>query len=187
MIRRVVFVALAVVAFGVAGCSDDGQGDAPGADSDSAQSYNGDSKIPVDDNVYRVTVRVTAPVTDKTVQRDPAHGSMSGSSYGNTGYVSGSYTGPVESGKGFVRGTVVKSEPATDAAPVGGVVVLKSSDTKVTALSNGDTVTFLCRRQFEAVAAVRDKEAFDSRKVGTWELDYCRMASPVFTPAPSGE
>jgi hypothetical protein len=40
-------------------------------------------------------------------------------------------------------------------------------------------VTFKCRAQYEAVAAVRENESFNQAKVETWELDYCRMATPV--------
>ena len=59
-------------------------------------------------------------------------------------------------------------------------VILKTTDTKVTAISDGDLVTFKCRQQYEAVAAAREGQPFNAATDGTWELDYCRMAEPEF-------
>jgi len=86
------------------------------------------------------------------------------------------YYGPQLNGKGMVRLTVADSD--AELAPVGSTVILKLDDTKGILLLPGDQVTFKCRAQFEAIAAVMKQQAFD-QTAGTWELDYCRLASPV--------
>lgn len=157
----------------------------PAPDSDSTQQYDSGSKIPTDTQVYDVTGTVTADVKSLTRQQEPGHGSsfgyVGGSGAGFSGFSSGSYFGPVQTGRGFVRITVKSASPATDLAPAGDTVILKVSDTKGTALLPGDTVTFRCRRQYEAVAAVKNNQKFDAEGDATWELDYCRLASPIIT------
>jgi hypothetical protein len=152
---------------------------APAADSDSAQAWGGDTKVPVDEKVYHVTGEVVGQINNLTRQVEPAKGSLSGSQYGTYGTISGSFTGPVEAGKGFVRLRVTVSD--ADIAPVSEVAILKTSDSKVTALQPGDVITFSCRKQYEALAPVLDNQDFQKAKnaVATWELDYCRLAQPV--------
>ena len=179
----IVAVALAsMLLFGAESC-DTGE-TAPAPDSDSSQSYKSGSTVPVDDDVYTITGEVIGEVNETSRQIEPAQGQMSGSLYGNYGRMQGSFTGPIEAGKGFVRIRVQNSSPQTDLAPVGDVTIIKTSDTKAKALLNGDVVSFKCRRQYEALAAVKDNEKFDSKKVETWELDYCRLASPVISVEP---
>ena len=72
-------------------------------------------------------------------------------------------------------------EPATPLAQPDRIVLIKTSDTKASALLTGDIVTFRCRAQYKAVAAVRENEDFYPSKVATWELDYCRLATPVIS------
>ena len=95
--------------------------------------------------------------------------------------VPGAYFGPQFGGKGFVRLFVYSAEPATELARPENIVILKTSDTKASALLPGDIVTFKCRAQYEAVAAVRNAETFNKEALETWELDYCRMISPLIT------
>jgi hypothetical protein len=167
---------------GAADCSGESN---PAPDSDSSQSYDSGSKIPTDTAVYDIVGTVTAGVKSLTRQEQAAHGSsfgyVGGSGAGFSGFSSGSYFGPVQTGRGFVRITVDSATPATDLAPVGDTVILKVSDTKGTALLPGDTVKFRCRRQYEAVAAIKNNQKFDASADETWELDYCRLASPVIT------
>lgn len=170
---------LSLVLMGASDC--DGGEEAPSADSDSSQSYKEGSKIPVDKEVYQITGEVVGPVNDLTRQVEPAKGETSGYIYGNYGSISGSFTGPIEAGKGFVRLLVQSSEPSTDLAPTGDVTIIKTSDTKVKALLPGDVVEFKCRRQYENIAAVVENQEFDPDDVAAWELDYCRLASPVIT------
>jgi hypothetical protein len=166
--------ALALALFGVLtaeGCDESN----PTADSDSAQNYGGDHKVDVDEKTYVITGEVVREVNSLTRQVTPAKGDV----FGYGGYVSGSFTGPVEAGKGFVRLKVQVSNPSTAEAPVGEVAIIKTTDTKVTALMAGDVITVKCRRQYENIAAVKEGQKFNKDEVGTWELDYCRLASPV--------
>jgi hypothetical protein len=151
---------------------------APSADSDSQQKYKDGSAIPVDDNYYEIKGEVVGQVNDLTRQVKPAQGSIGGYNYNGYGSMSGTYTGPIEAGKGFVRLKIDSTSPSAPEATVGEAVILKTSDTKVTALQPGDIITFKCRRQYEAVAAVRENSDFDKNKAGTWEFDYCRMETP---------
>lgn len=163
----------------------------PAPDSDSEQSYN-DGKIPVDKAVYEVTGVVAADVSSLTRQVKPGGGRIdapvcAGTSgcYGGGG---GTLFGPVEAGKGFVRLRVTAAKPATNLAPVGATIILKVTDTKGTALSPDDVVTFHCRRQYEAIAAVQDDQDWDDRvrdAVATWELDFCRLLTPIIASSPT--
>lgn len=161
----------------LAGCTSGSE--APAPDSDSGQKWADGGKVPVDEKVYHVTGEVVGQINSLTRQVKPAEGSLSGSQYGSYGTVSGSFTGPVEAGKGYVRVRVVASD--SDLAPVSEVVILKTSDSKVTALQPADVITFVCRRQYEALAPVTENADFEKAKndVATWELDYCRMGKPV--------
>jgi hypothetical protein len=168
--------------FGAESCS--GTDTAPQVESDSSQSYNVDgknSRVPVDDHVYEVTGEVVGAVNSVTRQVKPAEGSVGGYSYGGYGSMSGSYFGEINKGKGYVRLLVTSANPSTTSAQPGSVSILKVTDTKATALEEGDVVTFKCRRQYEAIAAVRDNQTFNSKdtRVETWELDYCRMETAV--------
>ncbi len=151
---------------------------APTPESDSSQNYNVPSGagIPVDDNVYTIRGTVAGDVGSLTRQTEAARGSIAGGPYGTYG----SYYGPEFDGKGFVR--LLVEESNSELAPVGEIVILKLTDTKGTALLVGDKVTFKCRAQYEAIAAVRNYETWDQEKaalVETWELDYCRLVSPI--------
>lgn len=176
-------IVLSFVLMGADEC--EGEDAAPSVDSDSSQEYKPDSKIPVDDGVYEVTGEVSAEVNSVTRQVEAGGGELSGPTcFGTSGCYGGtsaSFFGPVEKGKGYVRLLVQSTNPETSLASVGQVAILKVSDTKATALLPGDIVTFKCRRQYEAIAAVKDNQTFDADAVETWELDYCRLASPEIT------
>lgn len=164
-------ILLVVLMLGLVACDNNTP---PEPDSDSRQNYKGGSEIPVDDNVY--VIRGTVQDVNSLVRQEaPAEGSISVIN----GVGSGSFVGEQQSGKGFVRVEVLSVAPATELAASGEVVILKTTDTKAAALSEGDTVTFKCRAQYEAIAAVRENEDFNAEKLSTWELDYCRLASPI--------
>lgn len=177
-----VLIALATLLL-VGACA---EGTAPQVDSDSSQSYKNDgksSRVPIDDHVYEITGEVVGPVNSVTRQVKAAEGSTSGTLYGNYGSMSGSYFGEINKGKGYVRILVSSASPSTVSAQEGSVSILKVTDTKATALEEGDVVTFKCRRQYEAIAAVRDNQKFNAKdtRLETWELDYCRMESAVIS------
>lgn len=145
----------------------------PAPDSDSSYNYADGSKIPVDEKVYTVSGEVTGQVNSATRQVEPAKGSLSA----YNGYASGTFTGPIEAGKGFVRLKITGSD--SNLAPMNELVILKTADTKVSALLSGDVVTFKCRAQYENIAAVKDGQKFEERQVATYELDYCRLETPT--------
>jgi hypothetical protein len=171
------WIFLLVVPLFLFGC----RGQAPQAASDSPQTYSANARIPVDDNVYTINGRVVGDIASLSQQVAPAQGDVTGVQARGYGYLGGSYFGAEFGGKGFVRLLVRSAEPATPYAPPNQIIVLKTSDTKAVALLPGDIVTFKCRAQYEAVAAVRENEAFNEDKLETWELDYCRMVTPVIS------
>lgn len=166
---------LLVVAVLAIGCG----GKAPAPASDSPQTYDASARVPVDDTVYTISGQVVGDVASLSQQTTPAQGDVTGLTGRGYGYLGGSYFGAEFGGKGFVRLLVHTTEPATPLAPPENIVIVKTTDTKAAVLLPGDVVTFKCRAQYEAVAAVRENESFNQSKVETWELDYCRMVTPV--------
>jgi hypothetical protein len=144
----------------------------PGPESSNGLSYAWLTTIPVDTQVYTITGTVAADVESLVRQTAPAEAH----SYSAEGVSVGSYYGPQLNGKGMVRLTVESSD--AELAPVGSTVILKLDDTKGLLLLPGDQITLKCRAQFEAIAAVMNRQEFDPA-AGTWELDYCRLATPV--------
>jgi hypothetical protein len=151
---------------------------APAPDSDSSQNFTG-GEVPVDDSVYLITGQVITDVDSLTRQTKSSSGSVSGIATGEFGYLSGTYYGAEFGGKGFIRVKVLESNSFL--APVGEIVILKSTDTKGIALLPGDVVNFKCRHQYESVAAVRNRETFNAEKLETWEIDYCRFTTPIIS------
>lgn len=145
--------------------------------SDSDFSYAAGSSIPIDNNFYTVAGTVVADVADRTTGQEKGHITGSAIGAGNFTSMQGTYF----PGDVFVRLSVELVNPSTELAPQGNVVLLKTTDLKAVALLPGDYVTFVCRAQYEAVAATNNAEAFDADKAGTWELDYCRLNSPVIS------
>lgn len=147
---------------------------APAPESSSGLNYAWRTTIPVDTNVYTIGGTVANDVDSLIRQTAVAQAQ----SYGAEGVSYGTYTGPEISGKGMVRLLVTSSD--SELAPVGSTAILKLDDTKGVMLLPGDIVTFKCRAQFEAIAAVVNRQAFDEA-AGTWELDYCRLVTPIVT------
>ena len=145
---------------------------APLADSDSRSNFSAEYRVPTDRTIYHVTGEIVGEREELVRQTSPATGSM----YSYNGYGSGSFTGPEFMGKSFVRVYVVHSDSRL--APTESTVILKVSDTKIFGVVVGDTVSFICRAQAELVAAVLNNEKPSAEQV-TWELDYCRMESPI--------
>jgi len=144
----------------------------PAPESNNGLSYAWFTTIPVDTVVYTLTGTVTTEVESLVRQTAPAQVQ----SYSAEGLSYSTYYGPQMNGKGMVRLTVEASD--AELAPVGSTVILKLDDTKGILLLPGDRITFKCRAQFEAISAVMNRQEFDPA-AGTWELDYCRLATPV--------
>ncbi len=151
----------------VAGCQR-----SPAPQSSSGMNYAWLTTVPVDTKVYTITGTVAADVESLVRQTAPAQAQ----SYNADALSYSTFSGPQMNGKGMVRLTVAGSD--AELAPVGSTVILKVDDTKGILLLPGDQVTFKCRAQFEAIAAVVNRQEFDPA-AGTWELDYCRLATPV--------
>lgn len=113
-------------------------------------------------------------------QRTEGYGSIAGSAYG----VYGSYY-ETTTGKGILRLLVTASDDPL--APVGKVVILKTTDLKVLGLVIGDEVTFMCRHDYEMVSPKQANEA-PTLENGAIEIDYCKLAASEIsaTATPSG-
>jgi len=144
----------------------------PAPESSSGFRYAWLTTIPVDERVYTLTGTVAAEVKSLVRQTAPSQAQT----YNAEGMSYGTYYGPQLNGKGMVRLSVAASD--AELAPVGSTVILKLDDTKGILLLPGDQITLKCRAQFEAIAAVTKQQTFD-QTAGTWELDYCRLASPI--------
>lgn len=152
-------------------------------ESESGIRYQGGDGLPVDERIYHIEGMVVADVGSLVRQDSPGYGSIGGYAANGTGYVSGYYVGPTINGKSFVRIRVSNIDPGdTDWVASGQIVIIKGTDTKMTVLLPGDNVKFICRRQAEAIAAIHPGEWYNAKTNTTWELDYCRMESPVITP-----
>ncbi len=145
---------------------------APAPESGNGLTYAWFTAIPVDTNVYTVSGEVVTDIESLVRQRAPAQAQT----YNIEGSSVSTYYGPEMSGKGMVRLHVEQSD--SELAPVASTVILKLDDTKGILLLPGDTVTLKCRAQFEAIAPVMQRQTFDP-SAGTWELDYCRLDTPV--------
>lgn len=153
--------------------------EAPTSESGIPYTVAANAALPVDERIYYISGKVIAGVESLTRQTTPALGGISG----YNGYTSGYYIGPSVNGKSFVRILVSEIKPSdTDWVSKGQIVIIKGTDTKMTALLPGDNVQFMCRRQAEAIAAIHPGEWYNPDNNTTWELDYCRMASPVIVP-----
>ena len=148
----------------------------PTSESNIAYIVAANAGLPVDKRYYLLTGTVVADVSSLTRMTSPGYGYITG----YNGYTSGYYQAPTINGKSFIRLLVSKINPGdTDWVATGDIVVVKGTDTKLTALLPGDKVDIECRRQAEAVAAIYPGEWFNPANATTWELDYCRMVSPV--------
>lgn len=154
----------------------------PAPESDSQFTYKTGSTIPVDYAVYTIAGTIVADVTDRATGQEPGRITGSSMTAGSFSSMSGTYFPGDVQGKGFVRLQVESATPDTELAAPGDITLLKTTDLKAVALLPGDYVTFVCRAQYEAVAAVISGEDFDQGAAGTWELDYCRLKSPVISP-----
>lgn len=157
-------------------------------ESDSDQSYAPGSFAPLDHNYYVIKGTVIGDV--RSLVMGQAAGRVSVTTVGPVqpsgvavSSTSGTYfPGGIE-GKGFIRLSVEDTTPDTALAPDGENVLVKTTDTKAIALLPGDYIVLICRAQFEAVAAIDNQEKYDEEKAGTWEIDYCRLRSPVISNA----
>ena len=145
---------------------------APTPESSNGLSYSWGTTLPVDANVYTIAGEVVADPQSLVRQTAPANMQT----YSVEGASFGTYYSPELSGKGMVRLHVSASD--SELAPADSTVILKMDDTKGVLLLPGDKISVKCRAQFEAIAPVMQRQSFDPA-AGVWELDYCRLATPV--------
>lgn len=149
---------------------------APITESASGQSFGGDTHIPVDYEVYELSV----------IANDVPGGYSSLNAYGSSATVNGIGSGSFrvwEEGKGLLQVEVVSVSPGLDYIKTGENIIIKTEDRKIMGVTPGMEFRIKCRNEYEAVSAMANGETFDAKKFGTWELDYCRMVDPVVTTA----
>lgn len=82
-----------------------------------------------------------------------------------------------QDGKGLVLVHVNSISPSLKYVQVGTDIVLKTTDLKVMAITEGYQFTVKCRSDYEPIASLRDNELIGS-DYDTYELDFCRMVDP---------
>lgn len=149
------------------------------------------SQLPPITIVYSMTVEVLA--APGSITQFTLEGSSSASSYNGTGYASGYIKGET-SGKGFLRVKILRvstwdpfgyahtvDEENSNLAKPGDIVLLKTVDSKMSALGQGDVTVVQCRVDQELLDPVGQNEVPFLEEV-TKEFDLCRMKNPQFTP-----
>lgn len=157
---------------------------APDIDTDNNLRWDAGDNVKrsmVDTELYQLTIEIGRDVASAGYQTAPAQGQ--GYIYGNDGSVYGrsTYVGPTETRKGLTLGKVLQSSHP-DIIEEGAVVMMKFSDLKASILQGGDIVEVVCRRDFEALSPVLDKQTWQEA-ARTWELDVCRISNPYIHTA----
>ena len=144
-------------------------------ESDNDYTWSSFSCVNVSTIVYKVTIEVDDEIINHTEV------GASGSAFVFNGFGSASYR-MWQEGKGLLPVKIVSIEPAIEDIPVGTNIVLKTSDLKAMSLPTGATTVFICNLDTEVLSPVRDNQVLTTDRQ-TYELDNCRMLSPVFVPA----
>ncbi len=145
-----------------------------------------------DTNLYNLEIEVIANSSGMSYQKSPSGGFY-------TPYY-GSFSGPVTQGKGLVLAEALSIRTSGDDANKSEVlslegknVFLKFLDSKSMLLADGMIVNVSCRRDYEAVCPTTaanegTSQPIDRRNDITWELDNCRISTPiVLMPEESAE
>lgn len=150
-------------------------------------TYAANYALPAVTTIYSLTVEVLA--APGSITGFSIEGRTEARQYDGYGYASGYISGGT-SGKGMVRVKVLAvswHDPYKSVVPanenwqpvvaVGDIILLKTEDTKASALGAGDVTIMLCRedQEFVAPAAVNEIPTLQSL---TRELDNCRMLQP---------
>ncbi len=163
--RNFIFITLAVLLLLVAfsGCST--------RTSDSGYSLKTVGKR-IDSNIYILNVTMLGdPVSNKNLGGEGVSRQYSDLyGWGNSRIW--------QDGKGLVSVHVNSVSPALDYVKPGTDIVLKTTDLKIMAISEGYSFEVRCRNDYEPVAALQDNEISNDR-YDTYELDYCRMTNPI--------
>ncbi len=125
----------------------------------------------IDSNIYILNVTMLGtPLSNKNVEGESVSRQYSDIyGYGNSRLW--------QDGKGLVSVHVNSINPSLDYVKPGTDIVLKTTDLKIMAISEGYSFEVRCRNDYEPVAALQNNEITTDR-YDTYELDYCRMANP---------
>ncbi len=82
-----------------------------------------------------------------------------------------------QEGKGLVSVHVNSISPKLDYIEPNMDIVLKTTDLKIMAITEGYRFEVKCRNDYEPVASLQDNE-MSSARYDTYELDFCRMTNP---------
>lgn len=185
--KKIIFI-MAFIALTLAACSPGVPGDTSVDPSSNAVAGEG-YVFPESDNEYRwdfssrvevstVVYTVTVIVDDAIVNHTEVN--AQGSAFVFGGYGSANYR-MWQEGKGLLPVKVVAIEPALEYVSVGSYIILKTSDLKAMSLPDGARTVFICNLDTEVLSPVQNGQVLTTnRKV--YELDDCRMTTPVFTP-----
>ena len=125
----------------------------------------------IDSNIYVLNVTMLgAPISNKNTGGEGVSRQYSDIyGFGNTRLW--------QDGKGMVSVHVNSVSPALDYVKPGMDIVLKTTDFKIMAITEGYSFEVRCRNDYEPVASLQDNEITNER-YDTFELDYCRMTNP---------
>jgi hypothetical protein len=91
-----------------------------------------------------------------------------------------------QDGKGLVLVHVNSISPNLSYVKPGTDIVLKTTDLKIMAITEGYQFEVKCRSDYEPVASLENNEMTNDR-YDTHELDFCRMTTPEITISDGGE
>lgn len=166
-----VFVLLFVAAL-LLGCMPVSDGADTAASENTVAKSNGN--IYYDPSLYTMTVRIGGSPKEHT----EIHASGSASYYNGIG---GGSMVVWQDGKGIIPAYVIEMEPTSSIVSVGDSILLKTEDLKMSRLEEGWVVEIKCRMDYEPLTELHvPNEVVDAELTQTWELDLCRMSSPVF-------
>ncbi len=125
----------------------------------------------IDSNIYVLNVTMLgSPLSNKNTEGESIARQYSDLyGYGNSRLW--------QDGKGLVSVHVNSISPSLDYVKAGMDIVLKTTDLKIMAISEGYSFEVRCRNEYEPVAALQNNE-ITSDRYDTYELDYCRMSNP---------
>ena len=129
----------------------------------------------IDSNIYKLNVTMLdAPVSNRTMGGEGVQRQYSDIyGFGNSRLW--------QDGKGMIAVHVNSISPSLNYIQPGTDIVLKTTDLKIMAIDPGYSFDIRCRSDYEPVASLQNNEVTNG-DYDTYELDYCRMATPKIVP-----
>lgn len=149
-------------------------------ESDNGNSWLSGAKICYDTQAYRLDVQVLGDLSSNQT----TNGSISGSSIGGYGSVSGRIW---TEGKGILPVQIISMNPAPDTSwgnwlDLSLPYLLKTTDLGFMGVPAGAKVTVICNHDVEVLSPVFNGQTFTQNRV-THELDDCRLVTKNYIPA----